>query len=266
MSSGAFGGCPTCTCCLGMRAEVTAFDVVRLVDALGVAPVALVEPSPASVDDETSFYLDTSGRAHIPVLRRLPDPHRCSLLVGPLGDRGGATGGTGGEYRCGVYPVRPLVCRAYPFELDRGALALRDPVRCPAGAWDPSPAVDRAWRPDLLRQVAETDAQRWLVRRWNERVLFGLTDQAEHADAAPFEEHLAWTLGVARAALAHLDALVADGACTAAWAAALDGGASPLDPRFAGAPPEGALAPLAPWWDGLQALATRLRGEPHPTS
>jgi Fe-S-cluster containining protein len=248
---GGYGACPACTCCFGMRAEVTGFDVVRLVDALGVDAIALVEASPDPVTTETSFYLDTAGDAFIAVLRRRADPFRCSLLVGPLGD---------GAYRCGVYAHRPLVCRAYPFELVDGAIGLRSPVRCPAGAWTAGPEADRAHRPELRLHTLESDVQRWLVRTWNWHVL-----TAADPATVTFEDHLAWVLGLVRPCADLLAPVTADQAAVEGWGRMLDRAVSPLDPRHLGtpAPPDGDPG-LAPWWGVVRRVAQLLADAPVP--
>ena len=88
-----------------------------------------------------------------------------------LARRDGACGLQQPDQRCGVYELRPLDCRLYPFDLERDEhgtpvrLARLDTERC---GDELGPAAD-------LAELTHVDAQRWqelgeyqeLLQRWN---------------------------------------------------------------------------------------------------
>lgn len=145
-------------CCHRLRAAVTHHDLRRLCDGLGRSAESLVEwLSPEEVDmtDEPGSFVRLAGGKRLMVLAR----------------RDGACGLQQADQRCGVYALRPLDCRLYPFDLERDEhgtpvrLARLDPERC----------GDELGPAAALAELSQLDAERWhelgeyqaLLQRWN---------------------------------------------------------------------------------------------------
>jgi hypothetical protein len=122
--------------------------------------------------------------------------------------------------RCGIYPVRPRVCAAYPATLVDGEVARRTDVLCPDGAWGPGSALaSPAWRDRTARQYAELEIDALVNERWN-----AATPPPDLADA--LDAYRTWSLAVYErmdaAPGAPLEWTVANRAVMAALRAALD--------------------------------------------
>lgn len=75
-----------------------------------------------------------------------------------------------GQFRCGIYALRPVGCRSYPFVLERGELAIKPRALCPEGVW----ALDDDDVRSLKAQLGQSDMEfciyGLLVASWNEQV------------------------------------------------------------------------------------------------
>jgi Fe-S-cluster containining protein len=101
-------------------------------------------------------------------LRKVPDvpeQSRCVFLLS-VGDLG----------RCGVYALRPGVCRAYPTQLEGDLVQLRSTSYCPPGGWQLDTMDLPAFRAELLEKRRQDALYDRLVEAWNERVV------STHAD------------------------------------------------------------------------------------
>jgi Fe-S-cluster containining protein len=88
----------------------------------------------------------------------------------------------GGEYRCGIYHDRPLVCRTYPMAMWNGAISQRGDTLCPPDSWVQDATLE-AWHDDLQRLRMHWDLYAQVVDHWNDRVKavgaereFGITE------------------------------------------------------------------------------------------
>lgn len=92
--------------------------------------------------------------------------------------------------RCGIYSVRPQVCRTYPATLIDGEAVRRTDVLCPTGSWGPDGTLwGEQWRQRAERQYAELEIDALVNQQWNESTL-----PAHQADA--YDCYLTWTLQV----------------------------------------------------------------------
>jgi Fe-S-cluster containining protein len=176
--------CASCTegCCREYTVTVTGLDVFRISRGLGLAPEQFAVCVP--MDEPAGFRLDDGEQRY----RLALDKRRGGELAGwcvfwlPLGSAAG---------RCGIYSLRPQVCRAYPATLRDGEVVRRDDVLCPAGAWGPGSALaGPAWRERVERQYAELELDAIVNARWNAR------ETLPDPPAEAFMSYLGWLLEV----------------------------------------------------------------------
>jgi Fe-S-cluster containining protein len=162
-------------CCRDYYVAVDAWDVFRIARALhlGIGEIASLRWRDAA-DHEFRILLDGAApaaertRFYSLSLGKVPDPggpgehgERCVFLL-DIGGRG----------RCGIYAVRPSVCRCYPTGWREGVLTTDGGGRyCPPGAWNVE-GIDL----ELFRdRWHEHRLHRWihqeLVDGWNERLI-----------------------------------------------------------------------------------------------
>ena len=158
----ALSPCAQCheACCRDYLVTVSGLDVYRISVGLGLAPDAFVLPTPFG-DPPDGFRVDTSPQTY----RLSLDKQRSGQFAGwctfwmPFGD---------GLGRCGIYSLRPGVCRSYPATLVDGEAALRADIMCPDGAWGPtSELFSPAWRSRAEQQYAELEVDAHVNHRWN---------------------------------------------------------------------------------------------------
>jgi len=161
-------GCATCAtarCCVVFDPELTGADVHRLVRGLGLAPADFARLCPVRADQAEGMgvVFDDDCMWELRLLR----------TALPVGDGGGLRCGFlvslgPGVSRCGVYTMRPMVCRTFPTDLTvLGVMVGNPPAICPPDAWSQA-------RADLVGLAAlhhVAAAERALhvafVERWN---------------------------------------------------------------------------------------------------
>ena len=142
----------------------TGWDAYRIARDLALPMESFVELQGAAEPDAAhQLVLDsaaTSDRYRRATL--LKRDGACPFLM----SIGSPIGGVG---RCGIYPIRPSPCRAYPATFDDELLQLAPREYCPPGAWDQldQPRF-RGYYRFGQRQRAIHDV---LGDGWNERVL-----------------------------------------------------------------------------------------------
>lgn len=177
--------CSTCHegCCRDYLVTVSGLDVYRISAGLGLAPSQFTVPT-AFGDPPSGFRVDGSNRRY-----------RLSL---DKQTNGGAAGWCvfwmpfdSGLGRCGIYALRPGVCRSYPATMVDGEVALRPDLMCPDGAWGlDSGLFTERWRGRAERQYAELEIDAHVNRRWNDSA--PLTDDPGEG----YAHYLDWILGV----------------------------------------------------------------------
>jgi len=146
--------CSTCgACCRGYYVPITGFDLWRICRSLGLDPGDFVVAFGQQPGAPFGFRLRHGGECYELALEKrgrfgLGQP--CVFLE-ELPE---------GVSRCGIYAVRPGVCRAYPIR----------PALCPSGAWADDEPRQPHWRE--VWQTVSDDFDRYgqIVLAWNAQV------------------------------------------------------------------------------------------------
>ena len=117
--------CRDCTqsCCAEFTVFITPFDLRRIAATLELPPDRLVTPIPCARGNAGyrpySFSLGGRRRFLLSLRRRRAG---CPFLLrfGKLG-------------RCGIHPLRPQMCRCYPYSAEDGEIREIAQSRCPPG-------------------------------------------------------------------------------------------------------------------------------------
>jgi Fe-S-cluster containining protein len=157
--------CSTCgACCRGYYVPVTGFDLWRICHSLGLNPGDFVVAFGQQPGAPFGFRLRHDGECYELALEkkgRFALGQSCVFLEEL----------PGGVSRCGIYAIRPGVCRAYPIKPNEaGVMAFRRNALCPSGAW-PADEADRPhWRE--IWQTVSDDFERYsqIVQAWNEQI------------------------------------------------------------------------------------------------
>lgn len=154
--------CASChaKCCSNLLVTVKGHDVWRISRELHLPPEQFVAFLRASEPKVPSFKLDHGDDWWSMVLTKAPSrrKHRpCIFLVET----------PGGYRRCGIYALRPDVCRVYPLRHSRGVLGLRDDRLCPERSWNLASMDLAPWRTAFLRDALEDAIYGRVLERWN---------------------------------------------------------------------------------------------------
>jgi Fe-S-cluster containining protein len=208
--------CATCNrgCCQRYTVGVSGYDVQVIAQGLDLAPdqflQAVAEPGTCG------FRLARDGPAYQLALAKRPTgaEHAPCIFLIELPD---------GSGRCGIYPLRPLICQSYPAYTRQGHVGRRDDVLCPDQAWRDGALDHPAWYERLAQYAAEFDIYELAVTRWNYHV--------QHGPPAPARDLQAYLSYLAQlyVQLEPVRAQVSDWpTLCAAWDACLDRGGRPL--------------------------------------
>jgi Fe-S-cluster containining protein len=163
------GDCARCgKCCISFGVCITPFDILRIASATGRKPdefvMSIPEP-PGRQRTEPAILLE--GERSLIVLRwKAPDgagmagtapAHRSAMQGGRVCLFHSSEG-------CTIYPVRPMLCRTYPFVMERGRLADVRSRSCPS-AWKPEDAD--GYVADTERYAGEVEAYCEIAEKWN---------------------------------------------------------------------------------------------------
>ncbi|MBI4494040.1 MAG: YkgJ family cysteine cluster protein [Chloroflexi bacterium] len=212
MSGSSHNPCATCQshCCRSYIVTLCGYDVWLISTRLHLGPEQFVVPYPQHQVGLDGFRLEADGTTFALMLDkqgRLRVKQPCVFLVRLAG----------GHDRCGIYPIRPAVCRTYPMMLERGEIVQRADALCPPGVW-PEPALRwPAWREAQRRLRMHFAVYHEVVARWNARVAATSVRSAAGFSA---REYLSYVLNVYDR-LAALDAELGDDALARAqitWA------------------------------------------------
>jgi Fe-S-cluster containining protein len=183
----ALSPCAQCheACCRDYLVTVSGLDAYRISTGLGLHPGQFIVPTSYG-DPPDGFRVDTTGRTNrlsLDKRRDGPAAGWCTFWM-PVGD---------GLGRCGIYALRPGVCRTYPATLVDGEVALRTDILCPDGSWGEGSGLFTAqWRSRTEHQYAELEIDAYVNRRWNESAV--LTPVAEDG----YRRYLDWIFAVYR--------------------------------------------------------------------
>jgi Fe-S-cluster containining protein len=171
MSQIEYNPCAVCNqkCCYNYTVTVTGYDTWLIAKHLHLALEQFLIYFPASKANAGNFKLDNSEmNFNIALAKRenASDEKPCVFWLSL----------PGGYARCGIYPLRPLVCKNYPAFLGDGSVHLRTDVVCPQCAWNLSSMNIPLWRERLLRFQMEYDIYCYIVEQWNEYVQASLPE------------------------------------------------------------------------------------------
>ncbi|GEM_PF-2047013 len=157
--------CTACPglCCSRNVINVCGYDAWAIARGLDISPMDFL--AFARLEEETpyGFRLDGTGTAyHLALNMNLhPDgARRCIFgIILP-----------GGRFRCGIYPLRPLGCRSYPFAFGEDGPMVKPWALCPGEGWN----LDRLSLDSVRERLAESDMEFCIyalaVAVWNENV------------------------------------------------------------------------------------------------
>jgi len=235
--------CATCVigCCHRHTVNVGGYDAWVIACGLQLTPDLFLRAVPLEGPGPRGFLLDPSGPSYQLALTKRPTDaeHEPCLFLVELPD------GTG---RCGIYPLRPLVCQTYPAYTRNGLVGRRDDVLCPDDAWRDGTLDQPVWYERLAYQHVEHDIYELVVARWNYRVLYGGRGTAYNlSDFLDYLVAIYERMEPVRAAVlaAEWPVLCAD------WERLLDRGVSPLHHE---------CAELQRWAEPLAALRALVGG------
>jgi Fe-S-cluster containining protein len=229
--------CSACTlgCCYRYDVNISGYDAWVIAHGLQLPPEQflsiIVEPHPTV----SSIKLDRSEVGYQLVLAKRPtlQAHQPCVFLIELPN------GTG---RCGIYNLRPQICRTYPAYLRNGIVGRRDDVLCPDDAWRDGILDAPIWYEQLISQFVEADIYELAVARWNFAVL--QMPQLEAITPAGFYTYLLEFYDRLTPLRAGLPAAEWAAMCRA-WDACIDHGVSPLLTE---------RAEMQPWQATLDAI------------
>jgi Fe-S-cluster containining protein len=154
-------GCATChgRCCREYRVEVTVADVRTIAAGTTLRPSDFIKLRQSDKDGR-GFRLQRGGPSNELNLIRRSATGGCVFLmeISPT------------QARCGVYAHRPMVCRNFPTNLVRGAVAVRGDVTCGPNSWSLAAMDLPGYRRDLVQRDADWKEHWRIVEEWNSKV------------------------------------------------------------------------------------------------
>src|SRR5215213_7675193 len=229
--------CASCTlgCCHRYDVNISGYDAWVIANGLQLPPEQFLSVIVEPTRTESSILLDRSGISHQLVLAKRPtlqENQPCVFLIEL----------PNGSGRCGIYNLRPQICRTYPAYLRSGVVGRRGDVLCPDDAWRDGILDDPIWYEQLISQFVESDIYELVLARWNFYVL--QTPQPEAISLAGFYSYLLEFYARLEPLRMHLPAAEWAAMCRA-WDACIDGGVSPLLTE---------RAEMQPWQATLDAI------------
>lgn len=212
--------CAACTlgCCHRYNVNISGYDAWVIANGLQLPPEQFLSVIVETSLTEDSIMLDRSGISHQLVLAKRPtlqENQPCMFLIEL----------PNGSGRCGIYHLRPQICRTYPAYLRSGVVGRRGDVLCPDDAWRDGILDDPNWYEQLASQFVEADIYELVVARWNFYVL--QTPQPEVISLAGFYSYLLEFYARLERLRAHLPAADWAAMCRV-WDTCFDDGVSPL--------------------------------------
>lgn len=157
--------CKRKTCCSATIVVPSGRDVWRISRALDAPPWAFTRYFPGPPERPDAFRLAPGGPTFRLVLAKQPSrrtktlPPCVFLMRTP-----------DGHHRCGLGPLRPLVCQCHPAELIDGVLAVRTKNACTCREWSLADLdVAREAERVTVRQAEAAEYHR-VVAAWNARI------------------------------------------------------------------------------------------------
>jgi Fe-S-cluster containining protein len=173
-ATSACAGC-SASCCSEHDVEVNGFDLLRLMNGLGMPwdAIVRVEIQPHALF--AGFRLDSGPQHHHFYLKRR-ESGACQFLLELSPHR-----------RCGVHGLRPGACRLYPLRPNESGSVVGSHALCPP----PQRELYQLARPKLQAIVDEDSAAeaKWFatVREWDEKMV-----SVARGQPLPMAEFLDW--------------------------------------------------------------------------
>lgn len=168
MSEWTFSNCSACSsmgCCIEYNVTIIGRDAYVIAGNCHLPVQAFTYYFEQHEPSSTGFKLAAGGPAHDFALAKRSEGTRdghspCAFLM-DLPE---------GIMRCGLYELRPHVCRTYPGTRYRGVVQFRRVAKCPASFYDISKVNIGRWGPLLTELRFEYDLYERFVAAWNARV------------------------------------------------------------------------------------------------
>lgn len=154
--------CPSKTCCYAAVVIPAGADVWRIARGLDAPPWSFLMYFETPVARRDAFALDASPRRYRLALAKNPALRQGSnaACVFLLRTRTG-------HHRCGLGPLRPTGCLAFPLELVDGEVRVQPGHGCECREWSLADVDTAAERPLLEQRLAEAEAYAAIVADWN---------------------------------------------------------------------------------------------------
>lgn len=152
-------GCPG-YCCSDNVINVCGFDVWSIATNLHVKPTDFVAFAGFNEESPYNFNLDSSGNSYCLALymKELQDGSRRCVFTLDI---------PGHQVRCGIYPLRPIGCRAYPIAFFGEEVMVKPWALCPEGSWEHNQVDAAFWQKELGRHDMEFSIYAFVIAAWN---------------------------------------------------------------------------------------------------
>jgi Fe-S-cluster containining protein len=156
-------GCPG-YCCWQNLINVCGYDVWLIARELHIQPTDFLAFADLREESPYDFRLDGSDRTYCLALymKELSDGSRRCVFALELPNE---------QVRCGIYPSRPIGCRAYPFAFAGREVVVKPWALCPEKTWDLSKLDLAYWQEELGRHDMEFSIYAFVVGIWNGQVM-----------------------------------------------------------------------------------------------
>jgi Fe-S-cluster containining protein len=156
-------GCPG-YCCWQNLINLCGYDVWAIAANLHLEVTDFVAFAKLNDENPYNFRLDGSDRAYCLALRmrELSNGSRRCIFALDLPNN---------QVRCGIYPFRPIACRAYPLAFIGEEVMVKPWALCPEGGWNASQLDLVSWREELGRHDMEFSIYACIVGSWNKMAI-----------------------------------------------------------------------------------------------
>jgi Fe-S-cluster containining protein len=151
-------------CCWQNLINLCGYDVWAIAANLHLKPADFVAFAELNDENPYNFRLDSSEKAYCLALymKELPDGSRRCLFALDLPNQ---------QVRCGIYPFRPIACRAYPVAFVGEEVMVKPWALCPEETWDLSQLDLAYWQEELGRHDMEFSIYACIVGSWNKMAM-----------------------------------------------------------------------------------------------
>jgi Fe-S-cluster containining protein len=169
-------GCPG-ACCWQNLINLCGYDVWTIATNLHIRPTDFLAFAELSEESPYDFRLDSSEKAYCLALymKKLPDGDRRCIFSLDLPNH---------QLRCGIYPFRPIACRAYPLAFLGEEVVVKPWAMCPEASWELSQLDIAYWQEELARHDMEFSIYALAVGSWNKEAM--KQSKQEILDFRPF--------------------------------------------------------------------------------